>query len=79
MNNLCPACHRILYDRRLLRCGYCSAVIPEELRFSPERIEAIDREMAELEVHRKQLAREIEEAERQRQSGRDYPDYSGLM
>lgn len=49
----CPACHRPLYNRRLKACGYCGAVVPEELRFTPEEIAELDREAAELELKRR--------------------------
>ena len=59
--NLCPNCQRILYDRRLTNCGYCGARIPDELRFTPERIAELDQEMAIMEEERKRRLREAEE------------------
>jgi len=50
----CPSCSRVLYNRRLARCGFCGATIPEELRFTQEEIAALDRKMAELEESRRQ-------------------------
>ena len=62
MSKYCPACHRILYSRRLAFCGFCQEPIPEELRFSPEKIAEMDREIAALEdAHRKRVAAECEE------------------
>lgn len=61
MNHLCPACQRVLYDRRLANCGYCGAKIPDKLRFSPERIAELEEEMASLEKERRRRAREAEE------------------
>jgi hypothetical protein len=34
----CPACNRILYNRRLNNCGFCGALLPEHLRFTPEEV-----------------------------------------
>ena len=62
----CPACQRVLYNRRLKRCGFCGAEIPEGLRFSPEESAAIDRKMAELEEQRRQRERAAAEAEEAR-------------
>jgi ribosomal protein L37E len=54
MKHHCPKCQRILYNRRLKRCGFCGAPIPEELRFTPEETAALERKAAELEAARKQ-------------------------
>jgi len=54
MKHHCPKCQRVLYNRRLKRCGYCGASIPEEFRFAPEEAAALDRKMAELEASQKQ-------------------------
>jgi ribosomal protein L37E len=54
MKHHCPKCQRILYNRRLKRCGFCGAPIPEELRFTPEETAALERKAAELEAGRKQ-------------------------
>jgi epoxyqueuosine reductase QueG len=49
----CPTCQRPLYDRRLTHCGYCGALIPDSLRFTPEQMAAHDRANAELEAQRR--------------------------
>jgi hypothetical protein len=49
----CPKCQRILYDRSLERCGFCSAPIPEELRFSPDEKAEVDRMAAEVALNQK--------------------------
>jgi len=54
MGYRCPACQRVLYNRRLTHCGFCGADIPQHLRFTPEEITALRRELAELEQRRKQ-------------------------
>ena len=81
MSYNCPECHRALYNRRLTHCGFCGAPIPDELRFTAEEIEKLDREMAELEEqHRqRQLAADKEEAEaRQRQANYAATHFTGL-
>lgn len=59
----CPACQRPLYNRRLDRCGYCSAPIPEELRFTPEEIAELDRRTAEIELNARfrELERKVDQ------------------
>ena len=57
----------MLYNRRLTHCGFCGAQIPDDLRFTPEEIAALDQKMAELEEQRRQrerVAAEEEEARR---------------
>jgi len=61
MRHNCPSCERVLYNRRLKRCGFCGATIPEELRFTPEETAALERKMEELEQARK-LRQVAEEA-----------------
>jgi len=65
----------VLYNRRLTRCGFCGAIIPEELRFTPEESAALDLKMAELEASRRQrqLAEEAARAAAQEQSFPDFP------
>ena len=65
MNNQCPSCQRLLYDRRLTHCGYCGAAIPKSLRFTDEQIAAIDQDMAELEEQRLQRLRAAEKEEQE--------------
>jgi hypothetical protein len=51
----------VLYSRRLKSCGFCGAAIPDELRFSPDEIAALDREMAAWEEGRRQREKAREE------------------
>lgn len=67
MNNQCPSCQRLLYDRRLTHCGYCGAAIPASMRFTTERIAEIDQEMEELENQRRERLRIAREEEEQRE------------
>jgi len=66
MSHHCPSCQRVLYNRRLTHCGFCGAEIPENLRFTPEEIAALDRKMAELEEQRRQRERKAAEEEEAR-------------
>ena len=81
MSHHCPSCQRVLYSRRLTHCGYCGAQIPEELRFTPEEIAALDQKRAELEAQRKERERlaEEEEVARRRATGDDGIDFSAFM
>ena len=78
MSHHCPSCQRVLYNRRLTRCGYCGAEIPDSLRFTAEEIAALDREIAELDEQRKRRQRAAEEAE-QAKGGDPGVDFSGIM
>lgn len=49
MSHHCPACQRILYNRALTHCGFCGAKIPEELRFTPDEIAALEKLKSDLE------------------------------
>ncbi|MBK8727318.1 MAG: hypothetical protein IPL96_15095 [Holophagaceae bacterium] len=62
----CPACSRLLYDRKRKSCGYCGAEIPAEMPFSAAEIEKLAQEMKELDAQLQAL-REKEEEERERQ------------
>ena len=60
MKHHCPNCQQVLYNRRLKKCGFCGALIPEELRFTPAETAALEKKAAELEASRmqRQLAEE---------------------
>jgi hypothetical protein len=63
----CPSCNRILYNRRLKKCGFCGALLPENLRFSPEeiaKIEKMEKELERSEAERRKRADQEEEAQR---------------
>jgi hypothetical protein len=71
MSHQCPECKRVLYNRRLKRCGFCNAIIPQDLQFTPAESAVLDRKMAELEESRRQrqLAQEADEAEARARAG----------
>ena len=60
----CPACGRLLYDRRGPACGHCGADIPVALRLSPEERAIQAAEKARMEGER-QADRARAEAEAQ--------------
>ncbi len=64
----CPQCKRLIYDRKHKKCGYCGAELPEDLLFTQEEVEKMNKELTELEEqHRKlRIKKENEEKERQR-------------
>ena len=49
MSVYCPSCKRILYNRRLKDCGFCGALLPENLRFTPEEIAKLEKIEKDLE------------------------------
>jgi hypothetical protein len=67
----CPSCAKVLYSRRLARCGFCGAEIPEALRFTAEEIAALDRSLAESATRRKENEREFDEREAKRRADSD--------
>ena len=81
MNYQCPTCQRVLYNRRLPKCGFCGASIPESLRFTDEEIAKMDKKMANLDeerVRRERVAAEEEEA--RRKQAEDFRGYlSGII
>jgi uncharacterized protein YecE (DUF72 family) len=82
MSHHCPSCKRVLYNRLLKHCGFCSAQIPESLRFTPEEIATLERKVAELEeqrVQRERAAAKAEEEARRREAGDTGSYFSGLM
>ncbi len=68
MSHFCPTCQRILYNRRLAKCGFCSAPIPESMRFTAAEVAALEQRAAELEksFFERAKAREEEDAENRR-------------
>ncbi|MCE9685670.1 MULTISPECIES: hypothetical protein [Shewanella] len=44
----CPECSRTIFNRRLDNCEFCSAAIPENLKFSDADKKQIENEHQEL-------------------------------
>ena len=61
MSYHCPACQRMIFNRRLERYEFCGAAIPAELRFSAAEIVELDTEMEQMAERRKKRDREQEE------------------
>lgn len=63
----CPACGFTIFNRRLVACEACHAMLPEELRFSEADLARLSEDEARNAAIRQELARQAEELERQRQ------------
>ena len=58
MSYQCPNCRGVLYDRRRKTCGFCGAVVPAELLFTPSELEDLRKEAEAAEQRREQRAKE---------------------
>ena len=65
MDFKCGACGRIIFNRRLTACEFCTAPIPRELLYTEDERQRIDREVKE-EIHR-----QLVERQKEREEGRD--------
>jgi ssDNA-binding Zn-finger/Zn-ribbon topoisomerase 1 len=71
----CPKCNRLLYDRKHKKCGWCGADLPEELLFTKEEIDKMEKESAELEEQRR-LRKIREDKEKEERKCRDQNNYN---
>lgn len=73
MEFVCRACGRLIYNRRLKNCEFCSVELPPELVYTEEERQRVDREIKE-ELHRQEVAlqKEQEEEEKRRKKGEDH-------
>jgi hypothetical protein len=62
----CPACQRVIYQRRRPICEFCDEPIPEELQLSDKELGAINVELAEMNLRRQQEKETDEEKKKQR-------------
>jgi hypothetical protein len=62
----CPACQRVIYQRRRPICEFCDEPIPEELQLSEAEVGAINVELAEMQLRRQQDKEREEEKKRSR-------------
>jgi hypothetical protein len=71
----CPKCQRLLYDRRRKKCMWCNHELPAELLFTPEEMEKLEKEAAEIEAarHHLKLKQDEEEAKKKKKGGDDFP------
>lgn len=75
----CPSCQRVLYNRRLKKCGFCGAPIPEEFRFTQERSAALEKKIADIEEQRLERQRAAEEEkEKQKEKRRRRSEASSV-
>lgn len=67
----CPACGFSVLNRRVTTCEACKAPLPSTLRFSEKELAQLAEEALRIEKIRRDLAREAErlEAEKQRRRG----------
>jgi uncharacterized Zn finger protein (UPF0148 family) len=63
----CPKCGSIIYSRRNVLCGVCGERLPEELLFTAEQRDAVDKTLRELKEREKEMHRR--DAERPIDSG----------
>jgi hypothetical protein len=64
----CPACQRVIYQRRRPVCEFCDEPIPEELQLTEAEVGAINVELAEMSLRRQQEKEREEDKKRQRGS-----------
>ena len=43
----CPACGSVIYSRRNVLCGVCRQRLPNWLLFSPDELQAVERDLKE--------------------------------
>ena len=60
----CPACGFSFFNRRLQRCEKCQAILPGSMLFSDHDIDRINREALENEKKRREIARDLEQLEK---------------
>ena len=59
MEYKCPKCGSVIYSRSNVLCGNCGERLPEELLFSPDQRQAVQKQLSEM----KKRAREARERE----------------
>jgi uncharacterized Zn finger protein (UPF0148 family) len=69
----CPKCGSVIYSRRNVLCGVCGERLPDELLFSPQEREKVERDLQEL----KQREQEMRRREAERAHDFD-PDIGGV-
>jgi hypothetical protein len=76
----CPTCSRILYNRRLTKCGFCGAQLPEHVRFTPEEIAKLEKTAKDLEKSAEERRKKAdEEYKAQREASDSSIDIGGLL
>jgi hypothetical protein len=67
----CPACGRLVYSRRLKKCGFCGLPLPPEFLLTEAEIEVMDQERREMQERRKRDKEKEEEERKKQQSAGD--------
>jgi len=44
MKFVCPSCDRPIYNRRIKQCEFCSATIPDDLLYSEEEVDNLNKQ-----------------------------------
>jgi len=60
----CPACQRVVFNRRLAACEWCTAALPTGIRMSVEEMSAIDAGEAAKAEQRRQALRQADQESR---------------
>ncbi|MCE2594969.1 hypothetical protein K6Y31_09085 [Motilimonas cestriensis] len=47
MKFVCPSCERPIYNRRIEKCEFCGDALPNELLYSQNDVDNLDRQQAE--------------------------------
>ena len=74
----CPACTRILYNRRLKNCGFCGALLPENFRFTPEEVAKLEKIEKDLENSAAERRKKADEEGQQAAAGGS-GDFGGVL
>jgi hypothetical protein len=74
MTPKCPKCGSIIYSRRNVLCGVCGERLPDELLFTPEEREAVERDLQAL----KEEKQKMREAEKRKSSDFGNVDIGGI-
>ena len=66
----CPACGFTIFNRRLAACESCKAPLPVALQFNDTELARLEQESARIEKIRRDMAREAERLEEEKQRRR---------
>lgn len=62
----CPSCGGFVFNRRNVKCEFCSADLPSEMSFTPEQLAVLAAEHARNDAMRERLDKAAKERERLR-------------
>jgi hypothetical protein len=75
MTPKCPKCGSIIYSRRNVLCGVCGERLPQELLFTPDQREVVERDLQILKEREQEMKRRDAERSRDFDIG---PDIGGV-